>query len=97
MTCTGKQRHFLRGLAHARKPVVTVGAAGLSSTVLDEVERALFDHELIKIKLPAGERTARHALVLELCIRSHAEPIQEVGRIALIYRPADPPRLRLPD
>jgi RNA-binding protein len=49
----------LRAIAHKLKPVVTIAGNGLSEGVLAELERALNDHELIKIKLAVGSREAR--------------------------------------
>ena len=56
MELTGKQRRFLRSQAHSLKPVVQVGRNGVSEALQGEVERALHDHELIKIKGPAGPK-----------------------------------------
>ena len=49
-----KQRKFLRGLAHSLKPVVFVGKAGLTEGVTEQINIALFDHELIKVKVQKG-------------------------------------------
>ena len=95
MPLTGKQRRSLRALAHGRRPAVTLGAAGLTPAVLAEIETALEHHELLKLKIQAGDSTERSALVQEICAKTHAEPVQAIGRTALIYRPAANPRLRL--
>ena len=63
LTLTGKQRRHLRGLAHDRKPVVTIGSRGLSDRVVTEIEDALHHHELLKIKLPALPGQERRALL----------------------------------
>lgn len=96
MSLTVKQLVFLRGEAHRRKPVVTIGRAGLTPAVLQEIDLALAHHELIKIKLPAGERAGREQLLDELCARSGAEAVQCIGRIGVAYRRADKPRIQLP-
>jgi len=81
----------LRAIGHRLKPVVTVGSGGLSNAVLAELDRALADHELIKIKLAVGDRDARGHVLDELLSRSGAELIQRVGNTALILRPSPEP------
>jgi len=91
-----RQKKFLRQQAHARKPVVTVGNPGLTPAVLAEIRSALKTHELLKIKLPAAERAARDALLAQICSATEAEPVQLIGRVAIIYRPSDKPKIQLP-
>ena len=76
----------LRAIGHQLKPVVTVAGNGLSEAVLDEVNRALNDHELIKVKLSIDDRDLRKQTVSELCETCAAENIQEIGKVALILR-----------
>ncbi len=82
----------LRAIGHKLKPVVTVAGKGLSEGVLAELNRALDDHELIKVKLAVGSREARKAVAEELCERSGAEIVQSIGNIILVLR-----RAQLPD
>jgi RNA-binding protein len=96
MPLTQSQIKHLKALAHHRKPVVTVGTAGLTAAVLREVAAALRAHELIKIKLPAMDRDDRQALFERLCAEAGAEAVQHIGRIAVVYRRADPPLIELP-
>ena len=91
-----RQKKFLRQQAHARKPVVTVGNPGLTTAVLAEIRSALKTHELLKIKLPAAERAARDTLLTQVCSATKAEPVQLIGRVAIIYRPSDKPKIQLP-
>ena len=86
MKLNNKQIKFLRGLSHSKKPVVTVGNNGLSSSVLEEIDNALSRHELIKVKLPAGEKTAKQVLVETICLQSGATAIALTGRTAVIFR-----------
>lgn len=90
------QIKYLKALAHHRKPVVTVGNAGLTATVLREVQIALKAHELIKIKLPALERAERQNLFETVCAETGAHAVQHIGRIAILYRRADKPKIQLP-
>ena len=96
MTRNAKQdARQLRAIGHKLKPVVTVAGNGLSEPVIAELERALTDHELIKVKLAAGSREERSALGLEICDRCGAQLIQSVGNVILILRRAPQPDPRL--
>lgn len=96
MSLTAGQLKTLRRLGHDRKAVVTVGAAWASEPVLAEIDQALSHHELLKVRVRAGERAERDALVALICERTGATLVQRVGHVALLYRP-DPesPRIRL--
>ena len=83
----------LRGIGHRLHPLVTVAGNGLSEGVCAEAERALADHELIKVKFAVNDRDERRQLVREFCARLGAQPVQEIGKVLLVYRPnpeADP-------
>jgi RNA-binding protein len=76
----------LRAIGHKLKPVVTIAGNGLSDAVRAELERALSDHELIKIRLAVGDREARDRLLAELLDSAAAELVQQIGNTALILR-----------
>ena len=76
----------LRAIGHKLHPVVTIAGAGLTDNVLAELDRALTDHELIKVKIAAGDREARDAVIGALIEASGAELIQRTGNIALVLR-----------
>ncbi|MFV1997006.1 MAG: ribosome assembly RNA-binding protein YhbY [Acidiferrobacterales bacterium] len=96
MSLTGKQRNTLRGLAHHLKPVIIVGDAGVTATVLNEINLALDHHELVKIKLRVGDRHNRRSALENICDETGAEAVQEIGQIAVIYRAAPEPKINLP-
>jgi len=87
---TQAERKRYRAIGHHLKPVVTVAGNGVSAGVRSELDRALKDHELIKIKI-TGEREERKILVQSVLEQTGAELIQQLGATALIYRPADNP------
>jgi RNA-binding protein len=96
MALTAKRRKHLKALAHHRKPVVSVGNAGITASVLREIEQALEYHELLKVRLPGVERGKRTELLHQICDTTGAEAVQEIGRVAVIYRRAKKPRIVLP-
>ncbi len=77
-----------RRIGHQLKPVVTIAAKGLSENVISELERALTDHELIKIRVVA-EREDRQVIITDLLEQTSAELVQSIGAVALIYRKAE--------
>jgi putative YhbY family RNA-binding protein len=87
LTLTPRQRSHLKGRAHPLEPVVFVGQSGLSDTVLAEVDRSLTAHGLIKVKLAGAGRADRDALTKDVCGRTGAIAVQNVGRILVLWRP----------
>lgn len=76
----------LRGIGHSLKPVVTIGNKGLTDSVLEEIERALTDHELIKVKVPSGSKTEREQFGAELADKTNAQVVHHIGRMILLLR-----------
>lgn len=97
MSLSGKQKNYLRGLAHNINPVITIGNNGLSEAVLNELENALSHHELLKIKLPAGDKSTRTGLVATICAKTNSIPVQMIGRVGVVYREAEEPKIALPN
>ncbi len=89
----GTDRKYLRGLAHTLKPVVHVGRAGLTDTLVGSVDTALADHELIKVRF-LEFKDSRRELAGELAERTGAEQVGLVGHVAIFYRPASDPEDR---
>ena len=86
MSLSQAQKKAFRSIGHYLNPVVTVSENGISEGVLAELDRALTDHELIKVKLALPERDDRSAMLDELLAASGAERVQSVGKTALLYR-----------
>jgi RNA-binding protein len=80
------QRTHLRRLGHAIEPVVLVGQNGISTNLIAEFERALNDHELVKVRARVGDREMRDEIIDALAKAAKAEIIQRVGHVALYYR-----------
>lgn len=85
----------LRAIGHKLKPIVTVAGNGLSEGVLAELNRALTDHELIKIKLAVGSRETRKDVTQQICEQSGAELVQSIGNIIVIMRRSPTPDPKL--
>ena len=100
MNLNEAQKKFLRGRGHQLKPLIMVGDAGLSDSLLAEFESTLDHHELIKVRVRVGDRDARDEIVATLCRKGRAELVQRIGNVALLYRPnlnkKPEKRIRLP-
>lgn len=90
------QRLELKARAHALKPVVIIGNAGLTPAVLDEIERSLKSHDLLKIKVMHDEREVREAMLREICTLLKAAAVQHIGKTLVIYRPLEAPIAKVP-
>jgi RNA-binding protein len=81
------QRAELRSQAHALKPVVLIGAEGLTDAVLAEIKVHLAAHQLIKIRVFGDEREERLAIYEQICDTLNAAPIQHIGKLLVIWKP----------
>lgn len=98
MTLSEKQKKHLRRLAHPLSPIVMLGNAGLTDAVVAALDRALTDHELVKVSARVGERAARNEALAALAARTAAELVQRVGQVGLFYRRrAELPKILIPD
>ncbi|KTC72437.1 putative RNA-binding protein [Legionella birminghamensis] len=79
-------RQSLKAKAHHLKPVIQIGAKGLTQAVIDETNIALTAHELIKVKIYGVEKEDRQPMFSELCESLHAELVQLIGNMAVLYR-----------
>ncbi len=95
MPLTNEQKKHYKSIGHHLKPVLIVSENGLTEGVQAELDRALNDHELIKVQLRIAERDDRHALIEELCQLGRCELVQAIGKIALIYRKNPKPNKQL--
>ena len=100
MNLSESQKKYLRGRGHDLKPLIIVGDAGLSESLLAEYRSTLAHHELMKVKVRSGDRETRAAIIDKLCADQDTALIQQVGNVALVYRanPEKKPekRLRIP-
>jgi len=98
MALSEKQKKHLRRLAHPMNPIVMLGNAGLTDAVVAELDRALTDHELVKVSARVGERDARNEVLATLASRTTSELVQRVGHVGVFYRRrAELPKILIPD
>jgi len=94
---TGKQRQYLKGLAHPLSPVVRVGKGGATPSVIAETKKSLAAHELIKVRIEVDESSERRAIAEKLAGETDAQLAATIGKVAILYRQRDEkPEIKLP-
>ncbi|MEW4982944.1 MAG: ribosome assembly RNA-binding protein YhbY [Cycloclasticus sp.] len=86
MALSNQQKKKLKVHAHSLKPVVRVGQAGLTDTVLDEIESAIDHHELIKVKVSAADREDKKTIIQKIAEQTQSDIVQTIGFTAVFYR-----------
>jgi putative YhbY family RNA-binding protein len=79
-------RRQLRGHGHALQAIVQIGKSGTNEAVIAQVTRALFDHELIKVKLGQECPETRFAVAERLAEEPGVNVVQILGRTILLYK-----------
>jgi len=82
------QRRELRAKAHELNPVVSIAESGLTEGVLKEIDVCLKAHELIKIRVYGDSRDNRLTYLEQICSELGAAPVQHIGKLLVVYRPA---------
>lgn len=96
MNLSTKQKQYLKGLAHSLKPVVLMGANGLTEGVIAEIDIALDYHELIKIKIASEDRENRELIVKAIVRETEAEKVQVIGKTLVLYKTSKERKIQLP-
>lgn len=95
MSLSSADKKHYRAIAHNLNPVIIVGDKGLSEGLIDEVSRALRDHELIKVKVAIGDRDDRANLINDLVEKTGSELVQSIGKVAVILKKNTKPNPKL--
>lgn len=90
---TSRQRAHLSALAHGLDPIVHLGKAGPAAGVSEALDRALADHELVKLRF-VDFKGERKELAQELAAKAGAELVRVIGHVAILYRQNPDPKKR---
>ena len=85
---TPSQTRFLRGVAHDLKALLQIGGKGVTPAFIAELDGALEQHELVKVKVAAEDREAREEMIGALAEGTGAVLVQRIGHTAVLYRPS---------
>jgi RNA-binding protein len=83
------QPHVIRemkGKLHQLKPMVVIDNNGLTDELFKEIDQALNDNELIKIRTLANSSEELSAIAEKVCVKAKAVLIQTIGQIIAVYR-----------
>lgn len=95
MPLSQQDKKRFKAIGHHLKPVLIFGGNGLSEGFIEELQKRLEDHELIKVKVNAETREDKAAIIDELCKLGECELVQAIGKVALLYRAAKKPNPKL--
>lgn len=83
---TGKQRSYLKSLAHDIDPTVYIGKAGVTDNVIKAIDMCLEARELVKVKLQDGCVMEPKDVANDMAAKLGAEFVQAIGRRFTLYR-----------
>lgn len=94
---TGKQKRYLRSLAHHVDPIFQVGKGGVNDHLIRHIEEALEARELIKVTVLNNSGEDRNEVGIELAEKAKAELVQVIGKIVVLYKESrDHKKIELP-
>lgn len=97
MTLKAPQKRYLRSQAHHLRAFMHSGNKGITDAFVAELDQVLDRHELVKVRLSAGDRAERAALIEQLATASGADVVQTIGHtVTLFRRNPDDPKIALP-
>ena len=82
---TISQRKKLKSLAHKLKPVVLIGQKGITESLVKAVDKALEDHELIKVKF-IDLKDEKIELTEKVISDTGSFLVNMIGNKAILYR-----------
>lgn len=83
---TQNQKKQLKGLIVQDKTKYQIGKSEVTNALLDMLDKALTARELIKVEVLKSATTPIMELTLDLSSKLHAEVVQVVGRVIVLYR-----------
>lgn len=94
---TGKQRSYLKKLAHNIRPIVQLGKEGLSENFIQQFDQTIESKELVKVNVLDSSYLDAKEAANELAERTNSEFVQAIGRKFVLYREAkEDPEIKLP-
>jgi RNA-binding protein len=95
MSLSNEQKKRYRSIGHGLNPIVTIASNGITDNILTEIDRALNDHELIKVKLVIEDKDSRKQAIASILKSTSATVVQEIGKVVVLLRPAKQPNKKL--
>ncbi|MGX0140467.1 ribosome assembly RNA-binding protein YhbY [Staphylococcus hominis] len=83
---TGKQKRYLRSLAHNIDPIFQIGKAGINDNMISQIDETLENRELIKIHILQNNFDDKNDLAQTLSQATNSEVVQVIGSMIVIYK-----------
>lgn len=83
---TGKQKRYLRSLAHNIDPIFQIGKAGINDNMISQIDETLENREIIKIHILQNNFDDKNDLAQTLSQATNSEVVQVIGSMIIIYR-----------
>lgn len=83
---TGKQKRYLRSMAHHLQPIFQIGKGGTNEQVIRHIQEALERRELIKVSILNNNMDDPQEIAEELAQGAGAELVQLIGRTIVLYK-----------
>lgn len=83
---TGKQKRYLRSLAHNIDPIFQIGKAGINDNMISQIDETLENRELIKIHILQNNFDDKNDLAQTLSQATNSEVVQVIGSMIIVYR-----------
>ena len=93
---TGKQKSYLKGLAHTMQPIIQVGKNGVNDALIKTVYDALEARELVKVSILQNCFEEPKAIAAEIAEVINAEVIQVIGKTIVFYKESSKKKQQLP-
>ncbi|HHJ18750.1 MAG TPA: YhbY family RNA-binding protein [Gammaproteobacteria bacterium] len=94
MQLTSRHIKLLKKLGHSLNPVIMIADQGVKASIIEATGEALRAHELIKVKIRSEDRSSRDRLLQDLCEKTGATLISQIGFTALLFK-RNPPNPRI--
>lgn len=83
---TGKQKRYLRSLAHHIDPIFQVGKGGVNPNLIKQIYDALEARELIKVSVLNNSLEDTDSAAEKIVSRTKAELVQVIGHTIVLYK-----------
>ena len=83
---TGKQKTYLKGLAHTMQPIIQIGKNGVNEMLVKTIEDALEARELIKVSVLQNCMEDPKTLAIDTADVLNAEVVQVIGKTIIFYK-----------
>ncbi len=86
---TSAEKRALKAKAQHLEPIVKLGHAGMTDAFLQNLDTALTQHGLVKMKFTDFKET-KHELAPQIAEKTASTLVMQVGNVAVLYRPKPP-------